>query len=90
MPASIRQITPDDLETMDALLAAFGAAFEDVDTYTRHKPSAAYLRCLLGSESFIALAAVKDNAVVGGIAAYELRKFEQERSEIAVEGGAGA
>ena len=82
MSTSIRQITPDDLELMTALLATFGAAFNDVDTYTRHRPSASYLRRLLGSDAFIALVAVKDDAVVGGLAAYELHKFEQERSEI--------
>lgn len=37
---------------------------------------------MLASDRFIALAALKNNAVVGGIAAYELQKFEQERSEI--------
>jgi aminoglycoside 3-N-acetyltransferase I len=37
---------------------------------------------LLGSEYFIALVAMANNSVVGGIAAYELPKFEQERSEI--------
>jgi aminoglycoside 3-N-acetyltransferase I len=79
---SIRQITPDDLEMMAALLATFGAAFNDVDTYTRNRPSASYLRRLIGSDYFIALVALKDDTVVGGIAAYELRKFEQERSEI--------
>jgi aminoglycoside 3-N-acetyltransferase I len=37
---------------------------------------------LLSSDYFIALAALKNGAVVGGLAAYELQKFEQERSEI--------
>jgi len=32
----------------------------------------------LGSDWFIAIAAVERDEVVGGIAAYELRKFEQE------------
>jgi aminoglycoside 3-N-acetyltransferase I len=36
----------------------------------------------LGRDDFIALAAVRNEAVIGGLAAYELRKFEQERSEI--------
>jgi len=67
---------------MEALSATLGEAFDDVDTYTGHRPSAAYLRRLLGGDSFIALAALKDGAVVGGLAAYELKKFEQERSEI--------
>ena len=35
-----------------------------------------------GSDYFIALAALKNGDVVGGIAAYELKKFEQERGEI--------
>ncbi len=37
---------------------------------------------LLGSDRFFALAALKDGRVVAGLAAYELPKFEQERSEI--------
>jgi aminoglycoside 3-N-acetyltransferase I len=37
---------------------------------------------LLGSDYFMALVALEGDEVVGGIAAYELRKFEQERSEI--------
>lgn len=82
MSLSVRQITPNDVELMEALLATFGDAFDDVDTYTGNRPSAAYLRRLLGSDYFIALAAVKNDDIVGGIAAYELRKFEQERSEI--------
>ena len=67
---------------MQALLAMFGEAFSDADAYTSKRPGADYMRRLLGGESFIALAALKNDKVVGGIAAYELRKFEQERSEI--------
>ena len=60
----------------------FGKAFNEMDTYAAKRPSESYLRRLLGGDSFVALAALKSGAVVGGIAAYELRKFEQERSEI--------
>jgi aminoglycoside 3-N-acetyltransferase I len=67
---------------MQALLTTFGEAFDDVDTYGRARPNAAYLERLLESDCFIALAALQGGEVVGGIAAYELRKFEQERSEI--------
>ncbi|XDY96600.1 AAC(3)-I family aminoglycoside N-acetyltransferase [Pseudomonas benzenivorans] len=67
---------------MEALLRTFGEAFNDVDTYTANRPSEDYLRRLLGGDSFIALAALKGGVVVGAIAAYELKKFEQERSEI--------
>lgn len=82
MSLDVRQLTPDDVEMMEALLATFGEAFDDVGTYTGNRPSAGYLQRLLGGDSFIALAASKSGNVVGGIAAYELRKFEQERSEI--------
>ncbi len=82
MSLDVRQLTPDDVEMMEALLATFGEAFDDVGTYTGNRPSAGYLQRLLGGDSFIALAALKSGDVVGGIAAYELRKFEQERSEI--------
>ena len=82
MLVDIRHLTPNDVPLMDALLRTFGEAFNDVDTYTANRPSEDYLRRLLGGDSFIALAALKGGVVVGGIAAYELKKFEQERSEI--------
>jgi aminoglycoside 3-N-acetyltransferase I len=78
----IRQLEADDAALMQALLTTFGEAFGDAKSYTQHRPSTEYLRRLLGSDAFIALAALKDGDVVGGTAAYELKKFEQERSEI--------
>ena len=60
----------------------FGDAFADGETYNIARPSAAYLQRLLSSDTFIAVAASKGGTVVAGLAAYELRKFEQERSEI--------
>ncbi len=67
---------------MRAMLAMFGAAFDDVATFSEAPPGRAYLGRLLGSDTFIALAALTGDAVVGGLAAYVLPKFEQERSEI--------
>jgi aminoglycoside 3-N-acetyltransferase I len=67
---------------MEAMLTMFGEAFEDVKAYNGNRPGGEYLRRLLGSEPFIAIAAVKQGEVVGGLAAYELRKFEQPRREI--------
>jgi len=66
---------------MDSLLAVFGEAFEDHDTYGSRRPSGDYLRKLLNSYYFVALIAKEGQAVIGGLAAYELKKFEQERSE---------
>lgn len=82
MSLEIRHLTSDDLPLMKALLTTFGEAFNEVETYTENRPSDDYLRRLLGSNMFIALTAMKNGVVVGGIAAYELMKFEQERSEI--------
>lgn len=82
MPADIRHLTPNDLPLMTSLLTLFGEAFNDRETYNAKRPGDGYLRRLLGSETFIALAALKNGEVVGGLAAYELQKFEQERSEI--------
>ena len=82
MSLSIRRLTPDDAALMDALLTTFGEAFDERDTYSAKRPSAAYLRELLQSDFFIALAGLKNGEVIGGIAAYELKKFEQPRSEI--------
>jgi len=81
-PLAVRQLGPDDVVLMEALATMFGDAFNDPASYTAKRPSAAYLKRLLSSDYFIALAAMRNDSVVGGIAAYELRKFEQERSEI--------
>jgi aminoglycoside 3-N-acetyltransferase I len=82
VPFSVRQLTPDDVALMEAMLTTFGKAFDEEETYSAARPSTAYLARLLGSDHFIAAAALKNDEVVGGIAAYELQKFEQERSEI--------
>lgn len=82
MSIDIRQLTPYDIPLMEALLETFGEAFNDTASYTEKRPGPDYLRQLLGGDSFIALTALKKDLVVGGIAAYELKKFEQERSEI--------
>lgn len=79
---TVRQLLPSDLALMHAMMAMFGRAFDDVETYTAAPPRAEYLTRLLARDTFIALAAVKDDAVIGGLAAYELPKFERERSEI--------
>ena len=78
----VHRLTHDDYPHMEALSATFGEAFNDPKVYGGRRPSSTYLQRLLGSDYFIALVALKKGAVVGGLAAYELKKFEQERSEI--------
>ncbi|MGM9500417.1 AAC(3)-I family aminoglycoside N-acetyltransferase [Desertifilum tharense IPPAS B-1220] len=79
---SIRQLTSHDVALMEAMLSTFGEAFDEEETYGAARPSQAYLQRLLGKDDFIAIAALKHESVVGGLVAYELQKFEQERSEI--------
>lgn len=79
---TIQRLASGELALMHGMLTMFGEAFDDVHTYGHARPSAAYFDRLLGSDSFIALVALLGGNVVGGLAAYELHKFEQERSEI--------
>lgn len=82
MQYSYSQLTSADVGVLKELLKVFGEAFEDVKTYQGAIPRDEYLRALLGKPHFIALAALEGERVVGGLAAYVLEKFEQERSEI--------
>ena len=81
-PFLVRQLIPHDVAVIQAMLTLFGEAFGEPDTYGAARPDAAYLERLLGSGTFIALAALKRDEVVGGLAAYVLEKFEQAGSEI--------
>jgi aminoglycoside 3-N-acetyltransferase I len=78
----VRVLGDDDVASLRAMLAMFGAAFADVPTYTAHQPDDAYLKRLLSCDTFVAVAAFAAGEVIGGLAAYVLPKFEQARSEL--------
>jgi aminoglycoside 3-N-acetyltransferase I len=80
----VRRLHPGEIEQMRELLACFSEAFGDPDTYVEAQPRDEYLHDLLSSEAFVALAAFVDDRVAGGLVAYQLRKFEQERSEFLI------
>jgi aminoglycoside 3-N-acetyltransferase I len=82
MPYSVRALGSGDLPVFKGLLAIFGDAFDERDTYQGAVPSDDYLRALLDGPAFLALAALDGDEVVGGLAAYVLEKFERERSEV--------
>ena len=82
MEYAYQQLAAADLPVLKALLAVFGEAFGEPDTYQGAVPGDDYLTKLLNKPHFIALAARHGAEVVGGLAAYELEKFEQARSEI--------
>jgi hypothetical protein len=64
VPFSIHRLDKTDVALMEAMLATFGEAFEDAETYGGARPGAAYLGHLLGSDNFIAIAALKNDKVV--------------------------
>lgn len=74
-------LDPSGVARLREMLAMFGRAFEDVRTYTARQPDDAYLRELLASPTFVAIAACDGDTVIGGLAGYVLPKFEQARSE---------
>jgi aminoglycoside 3-N-acetyltransferase I len=83
MGFTTKRLAAADLAAMKAVLRLFGDVFGDLDTYQGAVPSDAYLLGLLRDETFFAIAAHDEHgATIGALAAYELKKFEQERSEI--------
>lgn len=82
MRFEIRVLAQDDVALLQALNRLFAEAFEDPENYLERPPSEAWRRRLLGGPAFVAVVALDEDAVVGGLTAYELLKFEQERSEL--------
>lgn len=78
----VRALTAADLPQLRELNAVFGQAFEDAPRYCSEPPSDGYAQRVLAEPRTIVLVALVDGSVVGGLVAYELPKFEQERSEI--------
>ena len=83
MAYTFTTLTAADVPVLKDLLRVFGDAFGDVETYQGAVPDDAYLRSLLSLPHVIVIVARDDaGAVVGGLAAYELAKFERDRREI--------
>jgi ribosomal protein S18 acetylase RimI-like enzyme len=80
-PADLRVLAPQDADVLREALRLFGRAFDDEAAYGSHQPDDAYLRGLLARDTFVALVALRGNAVVGALAGYVLPKYEQARSE---------
>ena len=77
-----RVMSAADIAEFRLLLTLFGSAFDDPKTYSSAQPDDDYLRRLLASDTFIAVATFDGPALIGGLAAYILPKFEQARSEL--------
>ncbi len=82
MNYTYKQLTPHDLREIKELLKVFGEAFNDLATYQSATPSDTYFQSLLAESNTIVLVAENEGVVIGGLIAYELKKFEQDRREI--------
>ena len=77
----IRRLGSGDAEGMEAANRLFAEVFGE-EGYHGPQPSRNHLERILEDEKFIALTAWSDDEMVGALAAYEMVKFEAERSEI--------
>jgi aminoglycoside 3-N-acetyltransferase I len=82
MNYTYRHLSTADVPVLKSLLRVFGEAFNDMEAYQGAVPDDGYLLKLLAKPHFIVVVAMNDAEVVGGLAAYELEKFEQDRREI--------
>jgi len=82
MTVAYRILSGSDVPLLEELLAVFGEAFGEPQTYQVSPPDRTYLQSLLAKDHVVALVALEDASVVGGLVAYVLEKFEQKRSEV--------
>ena len=76
------QLGRSDVTRLKQLLAVFGEAFDDMAAYQGAVPRESYLESFLADERCITIVAMDGDEVIGGLVAYELLKFKQERKEI--------
>ena len=81
-PITICRLRYGEILLLRELNVLFGDAFADPDTYQADPPSDEYLESLLTKEHVVALVALEGDAVLGGLVAYELDKFERARREL--------
>jgi aminoglycoside 3-N-acetyltransferase I len=79
---TVSRLRPGDTAVLRRLNELFGEVFGDRETYLGNPPDDAYCEALLAKPQVILIVAQSGGRVVGGLAAYELVKFEQARSEI--------
>lgn len=77
-----RQLGSADLSDMRALNRLFAKAFADEKTHLSQPPREEYLKRWLSQNHVLCLGAFLNNQLIGGLVAYVLEKYEQERSEV--------
>ncbi len=83
MAISCRRLKSGDTAPLRALLNVFRVAFAEPDSERQYEPDDGYINTLLSDPTCVVLVACNDrDDVVGGLVAYELRKFERPQSEL--------
>ncbi|WP_211653605.1 GNAT family N-acetyltransferase [Planococcus alpniumensis] len=70
------------LELFRELNVLFADAFEEDETYLGNPPSDGYLQSLLAKEHVLVCVVLSGGELAGGLVAYVLDKFEQQRKEV--------
>ncbi|MCG9875992.1 MAG: GNAT family N-acetyltransferase [Leptospiraceae bacterium] len=85
----IKLLDKSSVEYLKELNVLFSHAFDDQENYQKFSPSDNYLNKLLSKEDILCYVALEKlenqtqrEILVGGLVAYVLEKFEQERKEI--------
>lgn len=83
-PAAFRlhRLGSSDLALLRRLNTLFAEVFAEPGTYAAHPPDDAYAAAVLAKEHVIAIVALVNEDIAGGLVAYELDKLESRRSEI--------
>ena len=77
----VERLGVSQVPAMRDALRLFADAFEEEENFFSAPPSDEYLQRLLSDPRFVLLVARIDAKVVGALSAYELVKYERERSE---------
>jgi aminoglycoside 3-N-acetyltransferase I len=75
----VKRLAKQDLADFKSLVNLFNTVFEEAETNIQSDTN---LNKLLNNDNFIALAAISESEVVGGLTAYELPMYYSKSSEV--------
>jgi aminoglycoside 3-N-acetyltransferase I len=78
---SVERLESSDIGAVREALRVFADAFDEEENFFTAPPSDDYLGRVLSDPRFVLLVARLEGEVVGALSAYELLKYERERSE---------
>lgn len=79
---AVEILRPGDSKLLCAMRRMFIEAFENPDSAAEATPSENYYETLLGTDTFVAIAAMKDGVLVGALTAYILPNLMSQTREV--------